>query len=56
MNFDKVCGCNDNGCDVLQDHDASVFEFTIRYIGGLLGAFELSRDDRLLYKGNKEIN
>lgn len=33
------------------DHEASFFEFTIRYVGGLLGAFELTRDKRLLDKG-----
>lgn len=39
------------GVNFEKDHDASVFEYTIRYIGGLLGAYEITRDRLLLFKG-----
>lgn len=39
--------------DFDKDHDASVFEFTIRYIGGLLGAYEITRDRLLLFKAKE---
>lgn len=37
------------------DHDASLFEFTIRYVGGLLGAYEMSErtDSRLILKAKE---
>ena len=34
-----------------KDWDASFFEFNIRYVGGLLSAFELTQDQELLLKG-----
>lgn len=37
------------------DHDASLFEFTIRYVGGLLGAYEMTErtDSRLILKAKE---
>eukprot|EP00026_Physarum_polycephalum_P003609 Phypoly_transcript_03622.p1 GENE.Phypoly_transcript_03622~~Phypoly_transcript_03622.p1 ORF type:complete len:584 (+),score=103.39 Phypoly_transcript_03622:66-1817(+) len=40
--------------DFEKDHGASVFEYTIRYIGGLLGAYEITRE-RLLLEKAKEL-
>lgn len=36
-----------------QDYVASFFETTIRYLGGLLGAYELSRDKLYLHKAKE---
>jgi len=36
-----------------KDWDASFFEFTIRYVGGLLSAFELTQDRDLLLKAKE---
>jgi len=36
-----------------KDHDASLFEYTIRYVGGLLGAYEFTRDRLLLFKAKE---
>lgn len=33
-----------------QDYDASTFETTIRYLGGLIAAHDLSKDDLYLQK------
>ncbi|PRP89119.1 hypothetical protein PROFUN_01839 [Planoprotostelium fungivorum] len=39
--------------DFKKDHDASFFEFTIRYVGGCLSAYDLSGDERLLMKAKE---
>ncbi|XP_062154182.1 mannosyl-oligosaccharide 1,2-alpha-mannosidase MNS1 [Alnus glutinosa] len=39
-----------NSLDFNKDHDASVFETTIRVVGGLLSAYDLSRDQVFLNK------
>lgn len=42
-----------NSLDFDQDYDASFFESTIRYVGGLISAYELSKDEIFLNKATE---
>jgi len=48
--FNEAVAWIEHGLDWNKDHDASVFETTIRALGGLLGAYSLSGEQSLLKK------
>jgi hypothetical protein len=51
--FDRAVSYIEHSLVVNVDHKVSVFEITIRVLGGLLGAYDLSGDERLLRKARE---